>query len=223
MFKNNSKMVFISYFCGNIIKKVLPLRKFVSKLKTMKIKYLLFFLLVLFTACSSDYSPKPSGHFRIDMPTPDYEVYKAFQNFEFALSNQAQIVNLPQTEGGEPFNIIYPQLNAHIYCSYIPFEKTQLMQLAEQSRKFVYIHATKADAIQQEMFENPEQNVFGMIYDIKGNVATPTQFVLTDSISNFFRGALYFDNTPNQDSIAPVLEYINQDIQVLIESFRWKK
>jgi hypothetical protein len=46
---------------------------------------------------------------------------------------------------------------------------------------------------------------------------------LTDSVRSFVRCALYFDNIPNQDSIAPVLEYINNDIQVLMESFRWKQ
>jgi len=180
---------------------------------------ILFFLLL--NACS-DYSPKPSGHFRIDIPEPSYQ-FKQLKNFEFELSNQAQIVNMPQNRTGEIFNIIYPQLNAQIYCSYIPIQKNNLLQLSEESRDFVYIHATKADAIQEQVFENQEQKVYGIVYDIKGNVASPTQFVLTDSIGSFFRGALYFDNTPNQDSIAPVLEYINNDIQVLIESFQWKK
>ncbi len=181
---------------------------------------ILFFLLL--EACSN-YSPKPPGYFRIDIPTANYHLYNAFENFEFELSDQAQITNVPQKETGELFNIIYPQLNAEIYCSYIPIEKNNLMQLAEASREFVYIHLTKADDIQAKAFENQEQKLYGLVYNIKGNVASPTQFVLTDSISSFFRGALYFNNTPNQDSIAPVLEYINKDIQVLIESFRWKK
>ena len=182
-----------------------------------------YFLLILSTACSSDYSPKPVGHFRIDIPTSNYQLYDAFQNFEFALSDQAQIVNFPQNEAADFFNIVYPQLNAEIYCSYTVFEENDFMQLAEGFRRFVYVHASKADAIIPKAFENPEQKVYGLVYDIKGNVASSTQFVLTDSVSSFFRAALYFDHTPNQDSIAPVLEYINKDIQILIESFRWKK
>jgi len=49
------------------------------------------------------------------------------------------------------------------------------------------------------------------------------QFVLTDSVDYFFRGALYFDTRPNKDSIAPVLDFIYQDIVTLMESFEYKK
>jgi gliding motility-associated lipoprotein GldD len=177
---------------------------------------------VFLTGCR-DYSPKPFGHFRIDIPEAEYHQESKFKNFEFQLSNQAVITDAPQKEE-EFFNIVYPQFHAQIYCSYIPIKKKgDLAQFSEESRKFVYLHARKADAIRERIFEHAEQSVYGLVYDVKGNVASPTQFVLTDSVRAFFRGALYFENTPNQDSIAPVLDYINKDIQVIIESFLWKK
>jgi gliding motility-associated lipoprotein GldD len=179
-------------------------------------------LFVLLVACSEP-SPKPLSYFRIDIPQPNYQVENKFKNFTFELSDQAMIKESPQNEAGEFFNIVYNQLQAEIYCSYIPIKKEKLAQFSEESRKFVYLHAVKADAIQEHFFENPQQKVYGIVYNIKGNVASSTQFVLTDSVSAFFRGALYFYNRPNFDSIAPVLEYINKDIQVIIESFRWKK
>lgn len=179
-------------------------------------------LCILLDACSES-SPKPFGYFRIDIPQPDYRVENRFKNFKFELSGWAEIKESSQNEKGEFFNIVYNQLQAEIYCSYIPIKKEKLVQLSEESRKFAYLHAVKADAIQEYFFENPQQKVYGLVYNIKGNVASSTQFVLTDSVSAFFRGALYFDNRPNSDSIAPVLEYINKDIQVIIESFRWKK
>ena len=48
------------------------------------------------------------------------------------------------------------------------------------------------------------------------------QFWITDSTTHYVRGALYFNVAPNPDSIAPVDEYIREDIRHLIESFRWK-
>ncbi|GHT39832.1 hypothetical protein FACS189437_04390 [Bacteroidia bacterium] len=187
----------------------------------MKQGLLFIIYCLLLTACT-DYTPKPAGYYRIDLPEPGYH-WKEFQNDEFQISNQATIIYTPHTEEGEFFNIVYPQLHAQIYCSYLLIKKENFAQFSEESRKFVYLHALKADAIREQVFENQEQSVYGIRYDIQGNVASPAQFVLTDSIHAFFRGALYFDNTPNQDSIAPVLDYINNDIQVLIESFRWKK
>jgi gliding motility-associated lipoprotein GldD len=179
-------------------------------------------LACLLLAACTDYSPKPSGYYRIDLPEPAYHPTES-KDFTFNISDQSTIRDLPVKGKERFFNIVYAKLGAQIYCSYIPIKKENLMQLSEESRKFVYLHAVKADAIHEQVFENQEQKVFGIRYSIQGNVASPTQFVLTDSVGSFFRGALYFDNTPNQDSIAPVLEYINNDIQALIESFRWKK
>jgi len=188
-------------------------------------KYLCHLLLVAiclpYTACSR-YSPKPVGHFRIDLPDPVYR-WQEFPEFGFRISEQAQIANASSSGDGDFFNLIYPRWNAQIYCSYFPIKKDNFMQLSEESRKFVSLHATKADAIREQRFENTEHKVYGVLFDIRGNVASPTQFVLTDSVRSFFRGALYFDNIPNQDSIAPILEYINNNIQVLMESFRWKQ
>ena len=44
----------------------------------------------------------------------------------------------------------------------------------------------------------------------------------TDSTEHFFRGALYFNCQPNQDSIAPMLDYMREDIVRLMESFEWR-
>jgi gliding motility-associated lipoprotein GldD len=48
------------------------------------------------------------------------------------------------------------------------------------------------------------------------------QFTLTDSIQHYFRGAVYFNNRPNNDSIAPVLSYIREDVVRMMETLKWK-
>ena len=45
----------------------------------------------------------------------------------------------------------------------------------------------------------------------------------TDSVKHYLRGALYFNVEPNKDSLAPVLQFVKEDINVLIESFNWKE
>ena len=79
-----------------------------------------------------------------------------------------------------------------------------------------------ASSINDSLFQNP-QRVEGIFFTIDGNVATPYQFFLTDSTRHFFRGALYYDATPNQDSLAPVNTFILKDIHHLINTFSWKK
>ena len=79
-----------------------------------------------------------------------------------------------------------------------------------------------ASSINDSLFQNP-QRVEGIFFIIDGNVATPYQFFLTDSTRHFFRGALYYDASPNQDSLAPVNAFILKDIHHLINTFSWKK
>lgn len=199
-----------------------------------KITFLFFSF--LFGACSSNYSPKPMSYFHIDIKDHSYYTFSEYPQFAFDISTQAEVreisLHIPSESAGKRkkidiagekwFNIIYPSLNAQIYCSYIPVTKSNLAKISEENRKFAYLHIVKADAIREQMFENAGQKVYGLIYEIRGNVASPLQFFITDSVKSFFRGALYFDNIPNQDSIAPVLEYIYEDIRVLIDNFRWK-
>ncbi len=181
----------------------------------------ILFLIIEVTGCS-DYSPKPRGYFRIELPEKSYRQLSAYPEFSFDIPSGSIIEPVPDSTGGEWFNIVYPDLDAKIYCGYLPITASGFKETAEDNYRFVYGHAIKADAIEVQPYTCPEQNVYGLVYDIKGNVATPVQFILTDSVRSFFRGSLYFNCTPNRDSIAPVVNYIREDIRLLMESFRWK-
>ena len=79
------------------------------------------------------------------------------------------------------------------------------------------------DRIREQAYTNPEASVYGSLFMLDGESASPLQFMLTDSVSRFFRGALYYDCIPNADSLAPVTDYLKQDVIELIQSFNWKK
>jgi gliding motility-associated lipoprotein GldD len=190
------------------------------KNKDFFIPSVLFFIFI--SSCSSDYSPKPRAYFHIDLPEPVYSSVPSFP-FNFSISNQAKIENLKNSTQKIWFNLNYPRLRAQIYCSYFLINKQNFQTIAEENQKLAYIHEIKTDRIRKYIFNNPPENVYGIVYEIEGNTASPLQFVLTDSVRSFFRGALYFNVESNQDSIAPVLAYINNDIQILLESFRWKR
>lgn len=185
--------------------------------------HLLLFSISLLVSCGETYMPKPYGYFRVDLPEHSYRVIDTLNlPYHFELSKMARVVS--RNQEGENFwiDIQYPQLNASVYCSYKPV-KGNLFELSEDSRKYVYKHSIKADGIGEKAFENTDNQVYGILYDLKGNTASSVQFVLTDSTKHFFRGALYFENVPNKDSIAPMSDYIREDMIRLIESFEWKK
>ena len=183
---------------------------------------LLSCLAVITISCNKTYTPKPYGYVRIDIPDTSFSSFSP-ENYPycFRLSDNATIEY--KTENGEKYwlDILYPRFNARIHCSYKPINNN-LYLLTQESEKFVYKHAQMANSIPEQGYENPDKQVYGVLYEIQGNTASPYQFVLTDSTHHFFRGALYFNCTPNQDSLAPVVNYMRTDIVELIESFNWK-
>ncbi len=193
-----------------------------------KPKIHLLFIVVLFvseifTGCGDVIVPKPYGYFRVDLPMHRYErLDSAPLPYSFEKSVYARVI--PRAENGENFwiDLKYPALNASLFCSYKPV-RSNLQELTEDTRKIVYKHTVRADGIGEKVFVNPGKKVYGVLYDLTGNTASSVQFVLTDSTKHFFRGALYFENVPNKDSIAPMSAYIREDVIRLMESFEWKK
>lgn len=179
-------------------------------------------ILIIITSCQKEYTPRPRGYFRIDLPEKNYGESPDILPYSFEFPTKSLIVRNRKEEIQQYWiNIEYPQYKATIYISYKEIDNN-LNEYINDSREFVYKHTIKADAILEDVFINDVKKVYGIKYDIKGNAASNTQFFITDSTHNFIRGALYFSVTPNKDSIAPVLAYINEDIVHLIETFEWK-
>ena len=124
----------------------------------------------------------------------------------------------------EPFwvNLLIPKNKAEINLSYKRVDNN-LMKLIEDARTMAYKHSIMADAINERVFINPEKKVYGIIYLIEGNSASPLQFYLTDSTKHFLRGALYIREVPNIDSIRPVINFLTPDIIHLIETTEWTR
>lgn len=175
----------------------------------------------IFNSCRQKYTPKPMEYFRIDMPSRSYQQLDTIFPYFFEYANIATIEQ--RSRKNEPYwiNIHYPQFKGTIHMSYKKVENN-LENLLEDSRTLVYKHTIKADGITESQFENRDKKVFGILYNIEGNTASSIQFTATDSTNHFLRGALYFMNHPNQDSLAPVIQYIEKDIQHMMETLTWK-
>ena len=87
---------------------------------------------------------------------------------------------------------------------------------------FASKHEMKASAIEKSLIEEEERKVFGIRYRIEGEAASPLQFFVTDSTAHYLRCALYFESAPNPDSIAPVYQYIERDMDELIKKVQWR-
>jgi gliding motility-associated lipoprotein GldD len=184
--------------------------------------YILIFILFL-AGCSDNYSPKPRGYFRIDLPEKQYARFDSTYPYSFEYPVYAKVI-ADNRATSEPYwiNIDFPRFQGRIYISYKPV-KGNLTEYLEDARTFVVKHIPKAEAIDDTLIYRPEDRVFGLVYYIQGSqAASPCQFFVTDSSAHFLRGALYFNVEPNNDSLAPVLAFIEEDIRHLVKTFRWK-
>lgn len=183
--------------------------------------------LLICVSCGHSATPKPYAYYRITPPDTAYIPFDSYSKnmqaypYTFALSQNAQVK--PCDEPGEHYwiNIYYPVFDATIHCSYKPV-KNNLRELTNDALDFVYRNASHASAIPEREFNHPEAKVHGVLFDLEGNTASSCQFFLTDSTHHFFRASVYCNCAPNADSLAPVYNYLRQDIIRIVESFEWK-
>lgn len=71
------------------------------------------------------------------------------------------------------------------------------------------------------MFKTPN-GIDGIFFRIGGNTATANQFLVSDSVKHFLRGALYFDAAPNEDSLRPVNNFLKEDLVHLVNTLKWR-
>jgi gliding motility-associated lipoprotein GldD len=182
-----------------------------------------FFLLNL-SSCSGDdeYSPKPKGYFRIDLPSKSYQLYDNDCPFTFEYPKYARI-EVDHERLSEPcwLNYHLPHFGATLHLSYKELNNNADSYIKD-SWELAQKHIAKASAMDNVEIGNKKERVYGLLFNIEGNAASPLQFYLTDSIRHFIRGALYFNAVPNKDSIGPVYAFIKEDIEHMIKTFRWK-
>lgn len=142
-------------------------------------------------------------------------------SFEY---NKGQTIKLknPDKAGEIWFDISDPEIDATIYCSYLPIDAEGLYRALEDSYHLAYSHVSVSDGISQEQIRKDSLKTYATIYDIGGQVATPIQFYVTDSTSHFLRGSVYYNKAVKLDSVAQLTKLLRNDVEILIESLRWK-
>ena len=184
---------------------------------------IIFLISVMLGACDETYTPKPRGYFRIDMPEREYIVFDSTFPYAFEYPVYATITPDPFSPE-EPYwmNINFPSYEGMIHLSYKEIDGN-LVDYLEDSRQFVMKHIPKASGINDSLILDRERKLYGLVYHIDGmGAASPCQFFITDSSKHFVRGALYFDVVPNNDSLAPVIDFLKKDIEHFLATFTWK-
>lgn len=180
---------------------------------------------LLFTACSNEYMPKPKGFNRIVLPENEYQSLADSFPYSFQYSKHAVI--LPDSSWiAEPYwiDVYYPKFQATIQISYKAVLKDEklLREYLATAYKLTSKHQVKAYAI-DEVVVRTESGKTAVVATLSGEVPSQYQFFCTDSVNHFLRGALYYNTATQNDSLAPVTAFLKADIERLLNTLEWNK
>ena len=205
----------------------------------------------MLAACNNgDYTPKPQAYLRIDMPEHNYWLVDTLPTFKagdtimyggdtmvildgspymmfpfiFEANQCVELAEKDSPKGEVWLDIRYPQWDGVVFLTYKHLAGADdLRGQTDTSMHLIEKHYKFASGIDEQQFESDDHTVHAVTWKINGpKVASTYQFYATDSAHHFLRGALYLNKTPNNDSLAPVINYIQEDIDHLIETLRWR-
>lgn len=175
----------------------------------------------LLTACGDDPVPKPRGWFRIDLPEVRHAYWEDERTFGAELPAHARMVHRKQEGRSAWYDLRFPRQRATVHLTWSRVDG-DIQELIEDAHIFKGKHEARASRITRERILRPDARVFGTVFDVDGDVASPVVFYLTDSTRNFLYGALYYNTRPNADSLAPVTQRMREDIRHLAGTVVWR-
>ncbi|RZK30813.1 MAG: gliding motility lipoprotein GldD [Hymenobacter sp.] len=185
--------------------------------------------LLALAACSGadegDYTPKPKGYNRLDLPPHRYRTLGPGHPYTFEVSRYAKVLRdssyLAQPDW---LNVYYPQLHANVQITYTNVQLNRQMynKMMEDARKLTGKHQIKATSIEERILKTPN-GLRASVFELEGEVPSQFQFYTTDSTRHFFRAALYFRTATQNDSLAPAIEYVKYDMVKMLNTLKYTK
>ncbi|MAO72296.1 MAG: hypothetical protein CMD02_07330 [Flavobacteriales bacterium] len=159
------------------------------------------------------YIPKPEALVKIELPDSRISLFKD-EKISFNYSNSS-VVSVKDNF----YSIEYPD-----YSSSISFRISPLLDFDLELYNFensISIHEKQGANINANIIQDTSENIYGVLcYLVGNNIATSSQFFVTDSADFFVRGGLDFEC-----AISSEIEVQNiimkQEILKFIQSLRW--
>lgn len=181
----------------------------------------IFTLIFILQACSH-YSPKPHGYPLVEYPEKEYVMFDSNCPYSFEIPVYTRMVRDTDDNSEDCwYNLEFPSFNGTLHLSYKEFRGKQIFGLQEDAYKLAMKHAVKAEEISEIERVDTVRGTSAMIYELEGKTASPYNFYITDDKKHFIRGAFYFNDYTDGDSIAPVFDFIRSDIERLISTTKF--
>ena len=192
-------------------------------------------LVVALAVCACDgetsQTPKPRAFPRIDFPTDDGapETF-ALEVCPFTFAHPSYVLVERDTaffdaEPSHPcwFDLVTPELDGRVHVSYYPIASVDdFEEYRDDAYELVGKHNVVATGIDETPIERATADVHGFSFDVTGDVASPYQLFVTDSTRHFLRAAVYVNARARADSLAPVYDFLERDLDGVIETLAWR-
>ena len=178
----------------------------------------IFWIFLVLFSCDSPITPKQSAFFAPEFGASSHNSITTECNYSFSKNKIARVEYLDNCN----FNIVYHNLNAKIFFSSININNN-FSDIIKVFDERIIENSSSASHVKVSEYEDSKISVYSRMFNYVGNTPSNVQFYLTDSISNFLAGSLFFNIEPNYDSLLPYINYIKTDIRKLIENFQWNK
>lgn len=219
----------------------------IQKIQPQKLIVYFLLFIVFFASCNAPYVSKKRGYFNIPLPAHSYQKFdKPDFPYSFEYPAYAQIIQDSTYFDATPenpfwINVDFPQFKGRVFLSYkiiggmAKYKVKEANGLYKDSSGINQFERMVNDAFNltnkndvaatsiKDSLIHTANGVTGIFFKVGGNAATAKQFFLSDTTKNFIRGALYFEVTPNVDSLKPVQDFLQVDLEHIINSFQWKK
>ena len=173
-------------------------------------------------ACQSDYAPKPKGYNRFVLPQHEYQALPDTLPYQFEYSRHAKLLSDSSWISDRYWiELYYPQFKADIHITYkVVNNQDSLKEYLNDAYFLTAKHQIKASAIDEAISKTPSGKT--IVYaELDGEVPSQFQFITTDSVQNFLRGALYFNTKVHNDSLQPAIEFVKIDIVHMMNTLEW--
>ena len=178
--------------------------------------------LFIFSCNESNYLPREKGFLRLEFEKPTYDTF----------SNESSGLNFIYNDAYSTFEIVsdekivlgYKDIKISIVLSDVELENLSSFEESLQNfYMFLEPHRKKSNQISIKEFRSADNNRFAKVFEMRGPVASPLQFYVTDSTNHFLFGSMNIMEKSDYDSIYPSIMYVKNDIFSIIESVNWEE
>ncbi len=159
------------------------------------------------------------------LPEEKYRLLPDTLPYQFEYSTAAKLLRDSSWMSEKHWiEVYYPTLKANIHITYKRVENREqlLKEFLEDAYRLTSKQQIKAYGIDEVKVVTPKGKT-AMIAEISGEVPSQFQFTMTDSTSNFLRGALYFNTRVQNDSLEPAIDFMKKEVMHLINTVEWKR